>query len=221
MKNKEKWKKNPHTKKNWTKKEKNLEMISKIKNWIQMCGVVTIRGSVDVECQCAAWCPGSVCVGSCSFPSNCPWAEWLHSHTQDHGRLQVHMYKEDWKETSNIWCLNWIHNYNSFVLCLCVAWRVRSYWWAPYSGLLGSTKDAVYARWEFHCFSSRGCTSDPGTILVLSLGVAWGVQENWAYLFPGLCLVHIVLTATCGTTLDHGVLVARDEVEGGTDCWRV
>ena len=26
-------------------------------------GVVTIRGSVDVECQCAAWCPGRVLFG--------------------------------------------------------------------------------------------------------------------------------------------------------------
>ena len=26
-------------------------------------GDVTIRGSVDVECQCAAWCPGRVCLG--------------------------------------------------------------------------------------------------------------------------------------------------------------
>ena len=49
-------------------------------------GVITICGSVDVECQCTALCLGRVLFGLKFFSIELSWAGWLHNHTQDHRR---------------------------------------------------------------------------------------------------------------------------------------
>ena len=55
-------------------------------------GVVTIRGSVDVECQCAAWCPGRVLVGLMFFSLELSMGRMApQSHTRSWSATSAHV----------------------------------------------------------------------------------------------------------------------------------